>query len=118
MDIGDDERFARGIALFNEREFEDAAELFEDLFFEAVYGEKELARALLQFATGAHHVERGQRTVAVERIGEGFVALDAVDDARGIDVAELRASVMGFVRWIEEPGSVPPVPWPKIRKGR
>ena len=114
MDIGDDDRFARGIARFNEREFEEASELFEELLLEAVYGETELARALLQFAAGAHHIERGQRRVAIERIDEGLVALAKVEDARGVEVEMLRESVVEFVRWIETPRSTSPVPWPKI----
>ena len=116
VDIGDDGRFARGIAIFNEREFEEAAELFEELFLEAVCGETELARALLQFAAGAHHIERGQRRVAIERIDEGLIALAKVGDARGVDVETLRGSVADFVRWIETPGSTSPVPWPTIRR--
>lgn len=114
IDIGDDERFARAIALFNEREYADAADLFEELFFEAVLGEVELARALLQIATGAHHVERGQRRVAIERIDEGLIALRAVTDPRGIDLQRLSEEVAAFVAWIDDPRSVPPAPWPSI----
>lgn len=113
-DIGDDERFSRAIELFNEREYADAADLFEELFFEAVLGEVELARALLQIATGAHHVERGQRRVAIERIDEGVIALRAVGDSRGIDVEKLGEEVAAFVSWIKDPRSVAPVPWPSI----
>jgi pyridoxine/pyridoxamine 5'-phosphate oxidase len=114
IDIGDDERFSRAIALFNEREYAEAADLFEELFFEAVLGEVELARALLQIATGAHHVERGQRRVAIERIDEGLIALRAVSDSRGIDLAKLSEAVAEFVAWIEDQRSVPPAPWPSI----
>ncbi|MCM2317229.1 MAG: DUF309 domain-containing protein [Thermoanaerobaculia bacterium] len=116
MDIGDDDRFELGIALFNEREFEEAAELFEELLLEAVYGETELARALLQLAAGAHHIERGQRRVAIERIGVGLIALAKVEESRGVDVEALRTSVAEFVRWIETPGSASPTPWPTIRR--
>lgn len=114
-DIGDDERFSRAIALFNAREYEEAAELFEDLLFEAVYGEVDLARALLQFATGAHHVERGHRRVAVERIEEGIVALRRVGDARGIDVVRLVESIERFVASIADAHTVSPA-WPAIER--
>jgi hypothetical protein len=117
MDLGEDERFSRAIALFNDREYEEAADLFEDLFFEAVLGEVELARALLQLSTGALHVERGQRRVAIERIDEGIVALRQVADARGIDVEALLAGIVAFVAWIEDGSASPPVPWPKIVRG-
>jgi len=116
-DIGDDERFSRAIVLFNAREYEEAADLFEELFFEAVLGEVELARALLQIATGAHHVERGQRRVAIERIDEGLIALRAVSDSRGIDVPRLEESVARFVEWIGDARSVSPAPWPSIVRG-
>lgn len=114
VDIGDDERFSRAIALFNEREYAEAADLFEELFFEAVLGEVELARALLQIATGAHHIERGQRRVAIERIDQGLIALRLVGDSRGIDVSRLNGEVAEFVAWINDTRSVPPVPWPSI----
>jgi hypothetical protein len=116
VDIGEDERFGRAIELFNEREFEASAELFEELFAEAVLGETELARALMQLATGAHHVERGQRVAALERIAEGLVALANVDDARGIDRAARVDRAGRFIAWIRDDRSRPPMPWPKLRR--
>ena len=116
MDIGDDERFSHAIALFNEREHAEAAEGFEDLLFEAVYGEVDLARALLQLATGAHHVERGQRRVAVERIDEGLVALRRVTDARGIDVGALRESIDRFVASLAGRDGGEKPAWPRIER--
>jgi len=82
----------KGIAHFNEGDYFDAAEVFEDLFFEAVRGEVDLARALLQVATGMHHIERGQRRAAIERLEE---ALEPIDRAQSelIDLAALRAHV-------------------------
>jgi predicted metal-dependent hydrolase len=93
MDIGDDPRFAAGIAHFNRGDYFDAAESFEDLFFEAVRGELDLARALLQVASGMHHVERGQRRAAIERLEEALEPIDRVEDDRGVDLVALRADV-------------------------
>src|ERR1051325_7501446 len=93
MDIGDDPRFRSGIAQINAGDYFDAAESFEDLFFEAVIGEVDLARAFLQIATGLHHIERGQKRAAIERLEEALPAIDRVTDDRGLDLVALRAGV-------------------------
>jgi len=81
-----------GIAHFNRGDYLEASEVFEELFFEAVRGEVDLARALLQVATGMHHIERGQRRAAIERLEE---ALEPIDRAQSdaVDLPALRAHV-------------------------
>ena len=68
----------------------EASDLFEELYFEAVRDEVPLVRALLQISTGMHHLARGQRRAARERLEEGLRALDEITNARGVDLKKLR----------------------------
>lgn len=86
-----DPRFAEALAHLAARDWLEASDLFEELFFEAVRDEVPLVRALLQISTGMHHISRGQRRAAVERLEEGLRAIESVTNARGVDLAELRA---------------------------
>lgn len=89
IDIGDDPRFHAGVAAMNAHDYFDASEIFEDLFFEAVREEVAFARLFLQVAVGAHHLERGQRGAAADRLAEGLKALGLITNDRGWDLAKL-----------------------------
>src|SRR5436305_1672263 len=56
----EDPRFRAAIEQLNAGDYAEAADAFEELFFEAVRDEVEPVRALMQVATGMHHIERGQ----------------------------------------------------------
>lgn len=88
--LADDPRFARALADFAAGDWLEASDLFEELFFEAVRDELPLVRALLQVSTGMHHISRGQRRAAAERLEEGLRALDAVTHAHGVDLDKVR----------------------------
>src|SRR4029078_11830101 len=81
----DDPRFHAAIALLNAGDYAEAADAFEELFFESVRGEVELVRALMQVATGMLHIERGQARAAIERLEEGIGAGDRVPRGHGIE---------------------------------
>ncbi len=97
MDIGDDPRFLKGMQALNAHDYYDASEEFEDLFFEAVRGEVAFARVFLQVAVGAHHLERGQRGAAADRLAEALKAIALVADDRGWDLARLRTDVRALI---------------------
>lgn len=88
--LEDDPRFAAALAHVDAGDWLEASDLFEELFFDAVRDEVPLVRALLQVATGMHHISRGQRRAAVERLEEGVRVIDTVTNARGVDLATLR----------------------------
>jgi len=90
----DDPRLRAAIAQLNAGDYAEAADALEELFFEAVRDEVEPVRALMQIATGMHHIERGQARAAIERLEEGVAAIDRITNAYGIDVAALRADTM------------------------
>jgi hypothetical protein len=76
-----------------EADWLEASDLFEDLFFEAVRDELPLVRVLLQISTGMHHIARGQRRAARERLEEGVRAMSVVTNAFGVDLEQWREFV-------------------------
>jgi predicted metal-dependent hydrolase len=88
--LEDDPRFHEGLRHFEEGDWLEASDLFEELFFEAVRDEVPLVRVLLQISTGMHHLARGQRHAARERLDEGLRVLGEVTNARGVDLERLR----------------------------
>ena len=112
MDIADDPRFLSGVALLRAHDYYyDAAEAFEDLFFEAVRDEVPFARVFLQVAAGGHHLERGQRQAAIDRLGEALIALKQVTNDRGYDLARLRRDVQTLIAGVR---SGEPFTWPEV----
>jgi hypothetical protein len=86
-----DPRFHDALRHFDHGDWLEASDLFEELYFEAVRDELPLVRVLLQISTGMHHIARGQRRAARERIEEGLRAMDDVTNARGVDLHALRS---------------------------
>lgn len=113
MSIINDHRFLRGVQLFNSGEYLEASDCFEDLFFEAVRDEPDFIRVFLQFSVGIHHVERGQRRPAIERINEGLMLIEGISDDRGIDLEMLGAQMEATIAQIE--ACVSGILWPRIR---
>ena len=70
--LADDPRFAEALRHFDAGDWLEASDLFEELYFEAVRDEVAIVRALLQISTGMHHLSRGQRRAAGERLEEGM----------------------------------------------
>lgn len=87
--LADDPRFAAALAHFDAGDWLEASDLFEELFFEAVRDELPLVRVMLQISTGMHHISRGQRRAARERLEEGLRALAEVTNAFGVDLARV-----------------------------
>jgi hypothetical protein len=76
-----------------EADWLEASDLFEELFFEAVRDELPLVRVLLQISTGMHHIARGQRRAARERLEEGVRAMALVTNRFGVDLDAWRVFV-------------------------
>ena len=85
-----DARFHEALRHFAAGDWLEASDLFEELFFEAVRDEVALVRVLLQVSTGMHHIARGQRRAAAERLEEGLRVMPAVTHAHGVDLEEVR----------------------------
>ena len=93
MELTDDPRFLRGIALFNDGDYLEASDCFEELFFEGVRDEPDFIRIFLQFSVGIFHAQTGQWRPAVERIEEGLRLVAANTNDRGFDLVALAASM-------------------------
>lgn len=89
--LEDDPRFHEALRHFDAGDWLEASDLFEELFFESVRDEVPLVRVLLQIATGMHHLARGQKRAARERLEEGLRVMEEVTNARGVDLARVRA---------------------------
>jgi predicted metal-dependent hydrolase len=105
MELEEDGRFAAGLAHFEAGDWLEAADAFEELWFEAVRDEVPFIRVFLQLATGLHHVSRGQRNAAIERLEEGLRAIREVTNDRGYDLAALTSSVKAAMAEIRKGGS-------------
>jgi hypothetical protein len=107
--MSEDPRLDELIALFDEGAFEEASDVAEELFFEAVGAERPVARVLLQLCVGMVHVEHGQRSPALERLDVGLVEARGVRNWMGIDgeplVSDLEHLVASLSRGIP-PGKV------------
>lgn len=113
LEIVNDPRFRRAVALFNEGEFLEASDLFEELFFEGVNDEPEFIRIFLQFSVGIFHAQMSQRRPAVERIEEGLRVVETNVDDRGFDLTALAAGMRAVARCIRE--QTAPT-WPRISR--
>jgi predicted metal-dependent hydrolase len=98
--LEDDPRFHAALRHVADGDWLEASDLFEELFFEAVRDEVPLVRALLQVSTGMHHLSRGQRRAAVERLEEGLRVIATVTNARGVDLAALAAQARQAIRTV------------------
>jgi len=111
VELTDDPRFLRGIALFNDGEYLEASDLFEELFFEGVRDEPDFIRIFLQFSVGIFHAQTGQWRPAVERIEEGLRLVAANENDRGFDLAALAAEMKAGSQAVREKRSAF---WPQI----
>lgn len=93
-----DPRFHEALQHLGAGDWMEAGDLFEELFFEAVRDEVPLVRALMQVSAGLHHIGRGQRRAAVERLEEGMRAIGEVTNPRGVDLEALRALAADAIR--------------------
>jgi hypothetical protein len=110
--IEEDPRFIQGIELFNAADFFEAGDVFEELYFEAIMGELEFIRIFLQLSVGCLHAERRQVRPAIERLGEGILAVDRVADPRGYDLAALKEEMERMVRQLSAGETA--APWPTV----
>jgi len=111
VELTEDPRFLRGIALFNDGDYLEASDCFEELFFEGIRDEPDFIRIFLQFSVGIFHAQTGQWRPAVERIEEGMRLVAANDNDRGFDLLALSASMAAGAAALREKRNAA---WPQI----
>jgi uncharacterized protein len=102
VELTDDPRFLRGIALFNDGDYLEASDCFEELFFEGIRDEPDFIRIFLQFSVGIFHAQTGQWRPAVERIEEGLRLVAANKNDRGFDLVALGEGMTAGVKVLRE----------------
>jgi predicted metal-dependent hydrolase len=111
VELTEDPRFLRGIALFNDGDYLEASDCFEELFFEGVRDEPDFIRIFLQFSVGIFHAQTGQWRPAVERIEEGLRLVAAIENDRGIDLVALSTAMVAAATALREKSKPA---WPEI----
>ena len=99
--LSDDPRLDEAIDLFNRGSYEEAADIAEELYYEATGDERPLARVLLQFFVGMVHVDQGQAAPAMERLRVGLDAAATVTTWLGIDAKSIVEQMSAVVRHLE-----------------
>jgi hypothetical protein len=115
VDLLEDPRFLRGIALFNDGDYLEASDCFEELFFEGIRDEPDFIRIFLQFSVGIFHAQTGQWRPAVERIEEGLRLAAANPNDRGFDLGALSASMAAAMKALRQKRAAV---WPRITTKR
>lgn len=111
MELTEDPRFIRGIALFNDGDYLEASDCFEELFFEGIRDEPDFIRIFLQFSVGIFHAQTGQWRPAVERIEEGLRLVAGNENDRGFDLGTLADGMKAGVMAVREKRIVL---WPRV----
>jgi uncharacterized protein len=104
-----EEKFQRGIQLFNAREFFLAHEVWEEIWLHESEPEKTFLQGLIQLAAAFHHYIRGNSEGAQSLLASAAVKLQRfAPHHRGIAVAELRNDAIAWARILgqgSDPGS-------------
>ena len=100
--LEDDPRFPAALRHFDDGDWLEAADLFEEIYFESVRDEIPVVRFLLQISTGLHHVSRGQQRAAAERLREGLRILPEVVQTFGVDLARIEEIARERLRTLPE----------------
>ena len=87
-------QFAKGVELFNQKEFFECHDAFEELWQED-RGERRLfLQGLIQAAVGSHHLSNGNTSGAISQYNKSLDKLKQyADDYLGIDVANFRKEI-------------------------
>ncbi len=99
----DEEKFQRGVALFNSGEFFLAHEVWEELWMNEAEPEKTFLQGLIQLAAAFHHYVRGNSAGAQSLLAAAAVKLQRfAPNHRGIAVDELRQDAIWWARMLGE----------------
>ncbi|HVB86206.1 MAG TPA: DUF309 domain-containing protein [Candidatus Dormibacteraeota bacterium] len=97
----EEDKFQRGIDLFNAREFFLAHEVWEEIWMHELEPEKTFLQGLIQLAAAFHHYVRGNSEGAQSLLAAAAVKLQRFASSdRRIDVAELRIQAITWARML------------------
>lgn len=98
-----DEKFERGLAHFNAREFFEAHEVWEEIWLVEAEPEKTFLQGIIQIAAAFHHYCHENPAGAESLLAAGIVKLSRFPDAhRGIAIGDLRSAAKHWARRLGE----------------
>ncbi|WP_320664374.1 DUF309 domain-containing protein [Prochlorococcus sp. MIT 1223] len=95
LEITNDERFIKGLKLFNSADWYKAHDLFEDLWHETYGPERSTIQGILQIAVAQVHLESGNTNGAKILYGEGLGRL------KGSGIPDLGLNIEGLCKIVE-----------------
>jgi uncharacterized protein len=97
------ERFERGLAHFNARQFFEAHEVWEEIWLAEVEPQRTFLQGLIQIAAAFHHYRRGNSDGTESLLAAGIVKLTRFpQDYQGLAVEDLRAAAKWWARRLGE----------------
>jgi len=103
-----DEKFRRGLAHFNAREFFEAHEVWEEIWLVEAEPEKTFLQGIIQIAAAFHHYCHENPAGAESLLAAGIVKLSRFPEAhRGLSIGDLRSVAKRWARRLgqgENPG--------------
>jgi uncharacterized protein len=98
-----DERFERGLAHFNARQFFEAHEVWEEIWLTEDEPERTFLQGLIQIAAAFHHYRHGNSDGAESLLAAGIVKITRFPhDYHGLAVEDLRVTAKWWARSIGE----------------
>jgi predicted metal-dependent hydrolase len=94
-----EEKFERGLAHFNAREFFEAHEVWEEVWLVEREPEKTFLQGIIQIAAAFHHYRRGNSDGAESLLAAGIVKLIRFpSDHRNLAIGDLRLTAKQWAR--------------------
>ena len=98
-----EERFERGLAHFNAREFFEAHEVWEEVWLVEGEPEKTFLQGIIQIAAAFHHYRRGNTDGAETLLAAGIVKITRFPaEHRGLAILDLREQTKWWARALGE----------------
>ena len=115
MDEKERALFKRGVELFNRREFFECHEVLEELWTPARGPERLFLQALIHFAVGFYHHQRGNREGAERQLWKGLKKItNYLPEFADVDTTTLRTQVARRLKTIAGGGRVKRYPTLKL----
>src|SRR5271154_566556 len=111
-----EEKFERGLAHFNAREFFEAHEVWEEVWLVEGEPERTFLQGIIQIAAAFHHYCRGNPDGAESLLAAGIVKLSRFPaDHRGLAIEGLRTAAKRWARSIGEGHKLEQAEIPQLR---
>lgn len=98
-----DDRFLKGLEVFNSRDFFEAHEVWEDLWHGYRESDRTFLQGLIQLAAGLYHLDCGNMRGARSQLSKGLQKLEPYHPQhRGVDIRSLAAGIDGCMTQMTE----------------